>query len=302
MSNLEVIGIDHGWSQIKTSNTCFNTSIKELANDPAFHDNVLEYENRYYAVGEDRLEVLDSKVENENFYLLTLVAIAKELKIRGRTEADVVLAVGLPLTRFSAERKPFIDYLSKNENVVFSFEQKLYKIHIASVSVYPQCYAAVAGMLPTFGKKALVIDVGSWTVDSMLIVNKKPDNSKCDTQNEGLIKCMRAINRISVQLKNRKLDESVIQDYFMTGKTELPSDYKEIMDMQIQEFVDKVCAYQMECGYNFDMLPIYFVGGGAIVMKNFGKYQQSNIHYVLDVKANAKGFETMARIALRSGR
>ncbi len=302
MSNLEVIGIDHGWSQIKTSNTCFNTSIKELANDPAFHDNVLEYENRYYAVGEDRLEVLDSKVENENFYLLTLVAIAKELKIRGRTEADVVLAVGLPLTRFSAERKPFIDYLSKNENVVFSFEQKLYKIHIASVSVYPQCYAAVAGMLPTFGKKALVIDVGSWTVDSMLIVNKKPDNSKCDTQNEGLIKCMRAINRISVQLKNRKLDESDIQDYFMTGKTELPSDYKEIMDMQIQEFVDKVCAYQMECGYNFDMLPIYFVGGGAIVMKNFGKYQQSNIHYVLDVKANAKGFETMARIALRSGR
>ena len=302
MSNLEVIGIDHGWSQIKTSNTCFNTSIKELANDPAFHDNVLEYENRYYAVGEDRLEVLDSKVENENFYLLTLVAIAKELKIRGRTEADVVLAVGLPLTRFSAARKPFIDYLSKNENVVFSFEQKLYKIHIASVSVYPQCYAAVAGMLPTFGKKALVIAVGSWTVDSMLIVNKKPDNSKCDTQNEGLIKCMRAINRISVQLKNRKLDESDIQDYFMTGKTELPSDYKEIMDMQIQEFVDKVCAYQMECGYNFDMLPIYFVGGGAIVMKNFGKYQQSNIHYVLDVKANAKGFETMARIALRSGR
>lgn len=31
-NNIEVIGIDHGWSQMKTSNTCFNTSIKELAN------------------------------------------------------------------------------------------------------------------------------------------------------------------------------------------------------------------------------------------------------------------------------
>lgn len=71
--------------------------------------------------------------------------------------------------------------------MVFGFEQKLYRIHILNVLVYPQCYAAVAGMLPTFGKKALVIDVGSWTVDSMLIVNKKPDNSRCDTQNEGLI-------------------------------------------------------------------------------------------------------------------
>lgn len=166
-NNIEVIGIDHGWSQMKTSNTCFNTSIKELANAPAFHDNVLEYDDRYFAVGEERLEVLDSKVENENFYLLTLVAMAKELEIRGKSEADVVLAVGLPLTRFSAERKPFIDYLSQNRDVVFGFEQKLYTIHILNVLVYPQCYAAVAGMLPAFGKKALVIDVGSWTVDSM---------------------------------------------------------------------------------------------------------------------------------------
>lgn len=136
-NNIEVIGIDHGWSQMKTSNTCFNTSIKELANAPAFHDNVLEYDDRYFAVGEERLEVLDSKVENENFYLLTLVAIAKELEIRGKSEADVVLAVGLPLTRFSAERKPFIDYLSKNRDVVFGFEQKLYTIHILNVLVYP---------------------------------------------------------------------------------------------------------------------------------------------------------------------
>ena len=148
-NNIEVIGIDHDWSQMKTSNTCFNTSIKELANAPAFHDNVLEYDDRYFAVGEERLEVLDSKVENENFYLLTLVAIAKELEIRGKSEADVVLAVGLPLTRFSAERKPFIDYLSKNRDMVFGFEQKLYTIHILNVLVYPQCYAAVAGMLHT---------------------------------------------------------------------------------------------------------------------------------------------------------
>lgn len=50
------------------------------------------------------------------------------------------------------------------------------------------------------------------------------------------------------------------------------------------------------------MIPVYFVGGGAVVMRNFGEHQGNNIHYVLDVKANAKGFEMMARIALRSGR
>lgn len=41
MGKIEIIGIDHGWSQIKTSNYCFNTSIKELPNVPAFTDNVL---------------------------------------------------------------------------------------------------------------------------------------------------------------------------------------------------------------------------------------------------------------------
>lgn len=197
-NSIEIIGIDHGWSQMKTSNYCFNTSIKELPNVPAFTDNVLQYDNRHFAVGDERLEVLDSKVENENFYLLTLVAMAKEMKSRGLKEADIAFAVGLPLTRFSAERKPFIEYLSKNEFVAFTFENDLYRAHIMNVSVFPQCYAAIAGMLPSFGKKALVVDFGSWTIDSMMILDKRPDSTKCDTQNEGLIRCMRFINRLVV--------------------------------------------------------------------------------------------------------
>ena len=62
-NSIEIIEIDHGWSQMKTSNYCFNTSIKELPNVPAFTDNVLQYDNRHFAVGDERLEVLDSKVE-----------------------------------------------------------------------------------------------------------------------------------------------------------------------------------------------------------------------------------------------
>ena len=48
-NSIEIIGIDHGWSQMKTSNYCFNTSIKELPNVPAFTDNVLQYDNRHSA-------------------------------------------------------------------------------------------------------------------------------------------------------------------------------------------------------------------------------------------------------------
>ena len=81
-SNIIVIGIDHGWSLIKTSDFIFTTGVKELTTQPAFPNHILEFENKYYAIGEKRLIVKDTKVENENFYLLTLAAIAMELRKR----------------------------------------------------------------------------------------------------------------------------------------------------------------------------------------------------------------------------
>ena len=60
-SNIIVIGIDHGWSLIKTSDFIFTTGVKELTTQPAFPNHILEFENKYYAIGEKRLIVKDSK-------------------------------------------------------------------------------------------------------------------------------------------------------------------------------------------------------------------------------------------------
>ena len=104
-NKLEVIGIDHGWSMMKTISQVFVTGVKEITTTPALFGDVLEYEGKFYKVGTVRQEVKDTKVEDDSFYLLTLAAVAKELKRRGLAEAKVFLAVGLPLTRFGAEKK-----------------------------------------------------------------------------------------------------------------------------------------------------------------------------------------------------
>ena len=39
---------------------------------------------------------------------------------------------------------------------------------------------------------------------------------------------------------------------------------------------------------------IVYVGGGACVMKRFGRTQGRNIQYVTDVKANAIGYRYLA--------
>lgn len=99
-NKLEVIGIDHGWSMMKTVTQVFVTGVKEITTTPALFGDVLEYDGKYYKIGTVRQEVKDTKVEDDSFYLLTLAAVAKELKKRGLSDAKVFLAVGLPLTRF----------------------------------------------------------------------------------------------------------------------------------------------------------------------------------------------------------
>ena len=129
-NKLEVIGIDHGWSMMKTVTQVFVTGVKEITTTPALFGDVLEYDGKYYKIGTVRQEVKDTKVEDDSFYLLTLAAVAKELKKRGLSDAKVFLAVGLPLTRFGAERNNFIKSgmgLIKCGSVVIPFDNQISK-------------------------------------------------------------------------------------------------------------------------------------------------------------------------------
>ena len=298
-NKIEVIGIDHGWSNIKTSSQVFVTGVKEITTEPALFDGVLEYKGRYYKVGGNRQEVKSTKTEDDTFYLLTLAAVAKELRRRGLCEAKVFLAVGLPLTRFGSEKSDFVKYLTAERDIEFLFENIKYHVVIENVAVFPQCYAAVADKLQTFNKKTLIVDIGSWTIDIMPVVDKVPDESKCVTIPKGLITCMRTINEQCVRQLNGELDESIIQDIMRFGRCEIDKKYYEIAKAEIEAFREKVYNSIREYGYNLSTTPIVFVGGGASVMKLFGGLSQSNITYILDVKANAKGYEQLAMMALR---
>ena len=79
-------------------------------------------------------------------------------------------------------------------------------------------------------------------------------------------------------------------------------EYYQVAKDEIEAFVEKVYNSIREYGYNLKTTPIIFVGGGAVVMKNFGNYDEKNISYILDIKANARGYEELADIGLRNMR
>ena len=298
MRDLEIIAIDHGWSMCKTPNDIYISGVSEITTEPAYFDNILEYKGRYFKVGTDRLEVKATKVETPDYYYLTLAGIAKELKLRNKTESRVVLSVGLPASRYGDEKNEFIKYLKQNDEVYFKFEQTKYHIWIDRILVYPQCYAAVVDRIAMFGPKVVVVDIGSWTIDIIPVMNKKPDEAGTDSIQQGIITCMRNINKQCVRQLGEKIDEELIKEYMISNKSSLPDEYIQIMNQEISSFISMVINSLREEKYSLKTTPFVFVGGGAVVMKNFGSFNQNNFSFNTDICANAKGFETLAKITM----
>ena len=152
--------------------------------------------------------------------------------------------------RAHTEKNDFIKYLTKNKRVSFKYENESYHIEIDDVAVFPQCYAAVVDKIPTMAKKTLIVDIGSWTIDFMPVINKSPDESKCVTIPKGLITCMRSINEQCVRQLNGEVDESEIQNIMRYGRSDIDDEYFAIIKAEIEDFVDKVYNSIREFGYN----------------------------------------------------
>ena len=96
--NKFIIGIDHGYGNIKTANCCFPTGVMKSDSEPTFAGDLLVWDGKYYSVGVGHKEFTADKFDDEDYYVLTLAAIARELKREKITDAEVIIAAGLPLT------------------------------------------------------------------------------------------------------------------------------------------------------------------------------------------------------------
>ena len=90
--HIEVIGIDHGWSGMKTASQTFTSGVKEITTEPAFLSNIVEFQGAYYRVGGRRLEVRKLKTTDQNFYILS----GEGAKAEGNEKSGRPLVRGTP--------------------------------------------------------------------------------------------------------------------------------------------------------------------------------------------------------------
>ena len=168
-----IIGIDHGYYAIKTAHCSFPAGLTSYGeHEPYTRQGLLEFDGCFFVCGSGRQPIQRDKTINDNYYLLTLAAIAKEIRQRGLPpECSVRIAAGLPLTSFGRDKPKFRDYLLRsNQPVNYKFEGVEYSITIEEVAIFPQGYAALmteTGLLQD-EPSMLLMDLGGWTVDLMV--------------------------------------------------------------------------------------------------------------------------------------
>ncbi len=300
--NNYIIGVDVGYGNTKTKNFIFSSGVTKLSGQPGMNDNVVFYNNNYYSVDCTKTGIQQSKIENENTLILTLAAIAMELKKRNETSAAVHLGVGVPLTRVGAEKSDLEDYYKKQHRYTFEFEGIKYDIHLLSVTVLPQGYSAIAGCVSEFKRSTLIIDMGSWTVDILPLKEGKPEIAKCKSLQLGSIKAMQDINEALRQEIGSEADELTLKDIMINGKSDIPDNYLRVSQKILSRYVNDIMEQLRAQGFNPDLMQFVFIGGGATIIDNFiDKKLYPSITVVSDVHINANGYEALIHAKQRKG-
>lgn len=294
-----IIAVDHGYGNIKTANTVTPTGITAYETEPIFTGKILEYNGIYYRIGEGHKEFIPDKATDEDYYLLTLMAVARELSIFSIQDANVHLAAGLPLTWIRNQREDFRTYLLRNPEVLFRFNKKDYHIHFVGCSLYPQGYPAIVDQLNEFKGTNLLVDIGNGTMNILYINNKKPQENRCWTEKLGVNQCMIAAKNAVLNHFGVKIEESIVEEILRFGTADISKDYLNCITKAAKQYVSEIFSTLRRYEYNPDLMRLYVVGGGGCLVRNFGVYDETRVNILDDICATAKGYEYLAQISLQ---
>ena len=181
-----IFGIDHGNGNMKGNNVDFPCGLVRYTSEPGrfMNEDILEYQGTFYTLSETRMPFKADKTVDEDYFILTLFALALEAKSRGITLSgkDIVLGIGLPPADFGQQAPGFKRYFMEHSKhgISFKFNGKSVNCYLKDTFVSPQNFAAVMCYKASLFKQYRTvncIDIGDGTVDLLVIRKGQPDLS-----------------------------------------------------------------------------------------------------------------------------
>ena len=295
-----IIGIDHGYYAIKTRHCVFPTGITAYDHEPYTRQDVLEYEGRWYVCGTGRQPLQRDKTASENYYLLTLAAIAKELRQRRmKGQCSVTLAAGLPLTGFGREKGAFEKYLRRSSQPVkYRYEDVPYEVTVTDVKLFPQGYSALAlrPELITGEPSVLLMDIGGWTGDLMRLDNAVPNADTCRSLEWGMIRCLDGAREQVRRTMGLSVTDAQIERVLSGLPCALDEKVREVIRQQGRTYTEHLLSAAMEAGFDLKAMPVVMLGGGASVVTRYVREGDRLCRMIPlhDSRINAAGFERLA--------
>ncbi len=298
MNDTITIGVDHGYAAMKSAHFSFPTGLVEYEHEPYTRKDVLELDGRFYVVGTGRQPLQKDKTRTEDYYLLTLAAIAKELEHRqAGPVATVHLAAGLPLTSFGRDKKKFKEYLLRDgQPVTLRYEWSTYTVTIEKVSLFPQGYAAVLTQTDLLDEPSVIVaDIGGWTVDLMRLDGRIPNAATCRSLELGMIRCLDEIAEQIRRSLGLSMTAAQIESVLCGEANSVDNNARLIIHREAGAYTRRLLSVIAESGLDVRAMPTIFLGGGAALMKRHVSASDGLCRPLIldDVCLNAKGYERL---------
>ena len=300
-----LIAVDHGNHSIKSPNFSFPSGLVELPGKATIHEtDLVEFEGRIWALSNERLFYSRDKTQTENFFILTLFAVAKELEhvgIKGPL-IKIALSVGLPPGHFSALKETFKAYFSRGY-VDFAYNDRPIKIAIQHVFVFPQAFAAVAARAQTLldTPQTFIIDIGGYTTDILLLRDGVPDLQFCHSLETGTITMSNQIIGQVNAKHDMRIEDGHINAVLRHKKSGLPADVQTLIHDAAEQHANNLINQLRELRVDLRANPATFIGGGALLFKahleNSPLVMQAE--FEADVRANAIGYKLLGARQLK---
>lgn len=288
-----ILGIDNGNYNTKSSEgMLYASGFTCSATAPISLENVLEYNGRFYCLGDRRLPVQANKALTEDVFILSLPAMAAAVSESG--DSNINLGVGLPIMSYGNQKTAFAEYFMRSAS--FKWCGQPCSVTVENCRVFPQGYAALISQLKQLKDHQTIylIDIGGYTVDIMAVVNGKPDKSLSISLPLGVIKLY---GDISTELLSNNItltEQQLTMAISETGRIEhMDADWiTSVIDEMRREYIKNLLNSIRERGVDMRS-PVALAGGGAELLNKHLTEQKINLVATLDRFANAKGYKIL---------
>lgn len=307
-----IISVDTGNKQFKTRHFIFTSGLTQSNVPPALTSEVMQYQGMYYSLSDQRIKYTRKKFTDENFFLLTLFAIGKEIlkaypNSNPNETRSITLLLGLPLGHYGNQYHEFENFYRKRDIISFTYNGHPLKIRIDHVMTFVQGYSAIVTDPSLFQEeKLLLIDVGGFTADYVKLINGRIRVEESKTLEMGVIplynKIIYSVNENYDFLLNEKdIDSVILNDFDLNLDSDFLSDIKAIINEEAMNHIDKIVRQLREDGIDLRTYCTVFIGGGSLLLQKYIEQFKNKtkligkFRFVEDIHANCLGYEAQYR-------